>query len=304
MLEVGPSELLEQWLYKVREPSGNLYPSMDLIGSLRHSMLRVAGAPVRKQEDIMGLIRMETGTLWHDHFDMLWRKSQKPVMLEVRLTKYMPEGWSGRADWIVWSDEYRGFVLCDLKTTKSEGMAFLKKDGIKDAHLWQLSSYWHALVDAGFPMVRTINAHYLPMNPISGQQVKPELMETLPLPRDLVIGTMVDRAAQVKEYLAAVLSTGEFVNEFLAPVQPREQSLRWDGKRGVYEVKLLPNWSTSFCPYPPELCNCHEQGQTKLGEYAVGLDRLLYYTPRKGFEDEVLTVQLTDAHHKKLRGEG
>jgi hypothetical protein len=311
MLKKDYTELLDEWLYHTREPSGNLYPSMDLLGSLRHSMLRAAGAPLREEEGIAGLVRLETGTIWHDRFEMLLRRSQLPVMMEVRLTDYMPEGWSGRADWITWSDKYRAFVLGDLKTIKPEGMPYIRRDGIKDSHMWQLSSYWYALEKMGLPLVKAFHVLYLPF-----EQEKYELLEGVPLDRDLVLGTMVDRAAATRKYLAHVNAAKfkafpapedpafYFVNEFLAPVQEREQVARWNKDKSVFDVKLVPNWSANYCLYPPELCDCHTQGQTKIGEWRWlkdnGTETSLYVS-RNGYEEIECEVQLTDAQIKKLK---
>lgn len=310
VLRHEPTDLLRESLYTTRPPSGNLRPSSDLVGPLRHAMLRAAGAPEDKQEDLLSLVRMETGTMWHDHFETLMRNKQLPVMLEVRLNDYLPEGWSGRADWITWSDEYRAFVLGDLKTIKAEGMGYIRRDGAKEAHVWQLSAYWYALRNMGLPLVKTLHVYYLPMSPLGGTEVLlPELIECDVLPEDLVIERMVNRARETKLYLDAVADAREagiqgnavFVNEYLAPPMERKQALRWDKAKGIFDVKLMPDWSTNYCNYSVDLCDCHTQGQTKIGHYEWDvIDKHVLYIPRKA-TDFIAPIPLTEANHKKMR---
>jgi hypothetical protein len=51
----------------------------------------------------------------------------------------------------------------------------------------------------------------------------------------------------------------------------------------VFDVKLVPHWSTRFCDWTAPYCDCSSQGTTKIGQY----DLEALYTPRKGF-DEIL----------------
>src|SRR3954447_13428749 len=48
---------------------------------------------------------------------------------------YMPEGWTGTADWVFWNRELGGFVLGDMKTIKGDGIAWVERDGVKREHL-------------------------------------------------------------------------------------------------------------------------------------------------------------------------
>jgi hypothetical protein len=84
-----------------------------------------------------------------------------------------------------------------------------------------------------------------------------------------------------------------FLNEHLAPVMERVQKCTWDTKRAVWNVSYVPHWSTNYCPYDTALCDCSTQGVTKIGEWAV-LNGELCYTPRKGYEAEVVTERPTD----------
>lgn len=286
MLHFDLEELLEQKLAADRRPpDGLLHPSGDLIGSLRHAQLRAAGAPTVASE-VVSDIRLMTGTMWHTFFESVFRVNKLPVMTEVKLDRWLPEGWSGTADWLMWSDEYRAFVLGDLKTAKGEGMSFVERDGIKDEHLWQLSAYWYAVEAMGLPLVKAFNVLYLPMNATSDSKVTPLLAEGRPLPREEVMFQMTERWRLTKAYLKQVSHDGHtmlnragaewhgqsfplnaYLNDLLAPEQERVQILRWNGKQKVYDVKLAPHWSTAYCPYPNELCACSEQGTNKIGSF-------------------------------------
>lgn len=314
MIEYDIAGMLRDYLHgESRPPDGKLHPSGDLVGSLRHSQLRAAGAPT-VESDITGDVRLMTGTMWHTFFEGMFSRHRLPVMTEVKLDRWLPEGWSGTADWIFWSDEYRAFILGDLKTIKGEGMEYINKDGIKTEHLWQLSSYWYALETMGLPLVKAFFVCYLPQNVPTGSNVEPSMQEGRPLDRELVLDTMKDRWHATRAYLDLVSETDNntrtldkrgpteaelYLNEHLAPVQERVQIVRWTKATGVFDVKFAPHWSASYCPFPNELCDCSEQGVTKIGEY--DLDGT--YKPRKGYEDETPTVEPTLAQYKKQRKE-
>jgi hypothetical protein len=278
-----------------RPPDGLLHCSGDLVGSLRHSMLRAAGAPTVESE-LISDIRLMTGTFWHRYVGSVLVERGVPFMQEVRLDKWLPEGWAGTADWLFWNEDYGAFALGDLKTTKGEAMKFIGKDGVKPEHLWQLSAYWHALHDAGIPLITGIAVLYLPMNNTQDkqEQIEPILHECDPLSREVVHEEMERRWAATKAYLAS-LDPHEpvFVNEHLAPEQERVQKLWWNKTRQTFDVKLVRHWSADFCPYPNELCACSEAPQEKIGEYRFLPDSHVEYVPRNGREHLTVSVAPT-----------
>lgn len=307
MLKLSPDELLEDWLIRPPyTPSGNMSVSSDILAPLRHVMLKVAGAPT-KPESLLGLVRLETGTLWHRKFEDMMRRRRIPVMLEVKLNDYLPAGWAGVADWIMWSDEYKAFVLGDLKTAKPESFVWLRRDGMKEAHLWQLSAYWHALADMGIPLVKAILCMYLPLDDSANDVNEPLMVEGKPLDRDLVWDTMTERSKAVQEYLEALEEIGSvpptYVNEKLAPVQGRVQRFTWDSEKFQYDVKLAPHWSANYCPYPDELCDCSTQSTNKIGQYVWSIEtNAPVYEARKGYE-EIVPEPLSDGQFRKFKRE-
>ena len=302
-----------------RPYDGLLHASGDLVGSLRHSQLGFVGAPTLPRH-LVEDIRLRTGTMWHEYIGSLLTAAGVPYMAEVALTPWMPEGWSGTADLIFWHPEYEGWVLVDIKTMKGEGLQWVEKDGMKEEHLWQASAYWHALVNAGFPMLDKFGILYLPMNMVYGETMppNPSVQEGTPIPEDTIIPLMQERYEACREFAESTDGDGELtaaqgfmlyrmgelgaelgwlVHAFedkLAPVQERVQKLFWAGKAkpNQWDVKLVPHWSAQFCPYPSELCDCREGKVEKVGHWIAEAGELTY-TPRKGYDIEPTIMPTT-----------
>lgn len=273
----------------------------------------MAGAPSLASE-LLSDITLETGRFWHRFMGEALVKRGIPFMQEVDLTPWLPKGWGGRADWLIWHPEYQAFALGDLKTKKGEGMRFVSESGISEEYIWQLSAYWYAAREMGLPLIEGLAIYYLPKNdaPNKYERIEPKLVETRVLPEDEVLGEMEYRRARVDEYLLEVKGDGKtdpgtlffaeqmgegpgYVVDSLEPPLERIQKYWWQKKTQTFDVKLVPHWSTAYCPYPNELCDCSEQGTTKIGEYR--LDGL--YKPRKGYEDIEPTVRPTEREFLK-----
>ena len=294
MLDFDIESLLRRKLIADRRPpDGKLHASGDLVGSLRHAQLRAAGAPV-VEGDIVAANRLRTGTMIHHDFEKIFRG--KPVMLEVKLDPWLPEGWSGTCDWIVWNAERRAFVLGDLKTAKAEAMPWVLKEGVKESHQHQLSLYWYALRDMGIPLINGYGVFYLPITQNERENVQPTWQEATPLPEEYMRALADERWAATSAYLFDVNGSrkkelNRFLHATLAPVQPLELRTYWNkaaskaGKKetpGV-EVKLVPNWSTNYCDYPNELCDCSLQKPEKLGTW-MATEAGVVFTPSRGKE--------------------
>lgn len=247
-----------------------------------------------------------TGTLWHSWANEALLASRLLVMQEVKLDPWMPEGWSGTADWVFWSAEHGGFVLGDLKTIRGDGIPWIEKDGAKREHLWQLSSYWWALYDAGLPMVEAFAVLYWPKDrgTRSDTPVKPVVMECKPLPRAEIYRVMEERWTATKAYLDGIAQWSTpildevYLNEHLAPEQDRVQKLAWNTTTKVFDLKLVPHWSAAYCPFEAPFCSCSEQGVTKIGQF----DTAGNYKARKGYEHVSPTEAPTVRELNKRRG--
>ncbi len=276
-----------------RPPDGLLHPSGAMTGSLRHLQLEMAGAP-ELPRDLVSEVNLEVGTAVHELFETLFKGLA--VMTEVKLDAWMPGGWSGTADWVAWDPERRCFILGDLKTCKPGGIIWIHKGGAKESHIWQVSVYWHALRRMGLPLLNGAVVYYLPKSQLllrEGSPVAPTMQEITPLPWDVVEARMTERKRAVDAYLDSIraevgpdrshasLTASEFLTDKLAPVQEREVrlSLNKKLKRPLIDVKLQPNWSTEFCSFPDELCNCRQQGTNKIGSWDRDEAGRLVYTP-------------------------
>lgn len=285
MLSLDFAELIEEGLtLSKRKPDGLLHCSQDLDGSLRHAQLRLAGAPARP-EPIASQIRLMTGTLWHRYVGEIFEQTQKvPVMLEVKVVDGLPKGWSGTADMITWDADHQAYVLRDVKTMRAE--AFTYTDGMKRDHRLQLSAYYYALVNMGYPMVREFEVVYLPLNALAGDETQIRVEAALPVSHAELWLEMEDRWEQTEAYLHSLpieLDDDAYLTDKLAPGLEREQKA-YKEKDGTYTLKLMPHWRTRYCPYDPPLCDCKLQGQTKIGTYHPVGHRWMY-EPRKGYED-------------------
>lgn len=279
-----------------RENDGLLHASSHLIGSLRHAQLDVVGAP-RVESEIVSNVRMWTGTMWHSFIMKTLVKAGIPFMQEVNLTPWMPKGWGGTADLLVWvpnggKDGRGGFVLRDIKTTKGEAIKFRMQDGPSEEHIWQVSSYYHAAVRMGLPMIRECGIYYLPMNDTreKNDDVQPLELTFEPLSWSKIREQMEYRNRRAEEYVASfdryvggrgVAERLEgYLRPELAPEQERVLKSYYSRRDQKWELKLVPHWSAAFCPFPDELCACSDQGVTKVGEWSSDGQ----YIPRSGYD--------------------
>lgn len=304
LLPFDMGEIIHTELLKSRRPQDYLlHASGDIMGSLRHTQLGVAGAPTRTR-GLLDEFVMMTGTLWHEWLHSTLRGLGVPYMAEVNLTPWLPPGWGGTADALIWNPGLKGWVLQDWKTTKGESLKFIRRDGAKAEHVAQTSAYWHAARKMGLPMVKRITVLYLPKNDTRSKDelVEPLLVDFDPLPAKALHGTMKQRAGRVSEYVASlpfdpkdvgevnVRPLSDWVTDALEPVQEREQRKFLDRATGTWDVKLMPHWSAAYCPFAEELCDCSTQGQTKIGFFDTDGE----YIARKGYEDVAVTVTPPD----------
>lgn len=272
-----------------RNPDGLLHPSTHLSNPLRHAQLDMAGAPMERRPLVDEVVLM-TGTLWHDLIGGMLKRLGLPVMLEVNLTPWLPEGWAGTADLVVWNPEHKAWVLVDLKTAKGESLSWIVKKGAKDDHILQTSAYWHALKKMGLPLVKRVLVYYLPKNDVrSGGPVEPVLVDFEPVDAKTLTNLMKGRGKSVTKYLHSLPERDTppepddydyWLTDELADPAPREQRLYFNRTSGMHDLKLVPHWSAAYCPFPDELCPCGALGTEKVGAF----DSSGEYFPRKGYE--------------------
>jgi hypothetical protein len=289
LLPFDITEILHTERQKERRPNDFLlHASSHLEGSLRHAQLDVAGAP-KLEESLTRDMPLWIGTLLHEEIHRMLRKVGVPYMAEVNMNPWLPRGWGGTADAFIWNPQLKAFVLTDFKSSKGAGMKWIERDGAKVEHVKQTSAYWHAARKMGLPLAKKVGVYYLPKD----GDAEPLLVDFDPLPVKELAKTMRDRHGSVSDYVSSLpkpnprpLYTEEYVTDALAPVQERQQRIYYDKTTDTWDVKLVPHWSTAYCPFPDELCDCRTQGTTKIGTY----DFDGTYWPRKGYEQIEPTV--------------
>lgn len=283
----------EELVRERRAPDHLLHPSSHLEGSLRHAQLDVAGAP-KVRSEVTSEITLMTGTLWHEWMHAKLRKNGLMYMAEVNMTPWLPLGWAGTLDALFWDARVGRAVLVDFKTQKGEGMRFVQRDGAKEAHRIQTSIYWHAAKATKLPLAKRIGVLYIPKNDTRNKDevIEPLMVDFDPIPEAELFGDMARRKEAVDGYLESLPDDdpeldpiyrpiGDWITDALAPVQEREQRVFFDKLTGGYELKLMPHWSTAYCPYADELCDCSSQSTNKIGIF----DPSGEYFPRTGYED-------------------
>lgn len=229
-----------------RVPDGLLHCSKNIWWPLRFTQLEMSGSPTQPLE-FLDRINMMTGTLHHSFIEE-WLKKQKDrwwelVASEVDLTEYLPDGWTGKADWVFWDREADHCILGDLKTIKPEGIQYLT--GIKDDHLAQLSCYYSGLQKAGYNMAPKLFVFYLPKNRLWTHEVKPQQLESSPIPD--IEGTMKSIKFNVDKYLNGL--------DKLAKMPPPVYKYTWNKTMSVFDVKQYPDWREQYtCPFDEKLC--------------------------------------------------
>jgi hypothetical protein len=292
LLPYSVGEILQEELEKERRPNDFLlHASSHLEGSLRHAQLEVAGAPKVRDSFVRG-VPLWIGSLIHEDIHRMLRKTGVPYMAEVNMTPWLPEGWGGTADGFFWNPDLKAFVLLDFKTTKGAGMRYIESGGAKEAHIKQTSAYWHAAKKMGLPLVKKIGVVYIPKDEAKDVE-GPLLVDFDPIPVTELKREMKHRHGRVSEYVADLenYTSGRmtpdrldgYLRDSLEPAPEREQRLYFDRPTGTYELKLVAPWYAAYCPFPDELCSCHEivGKTTKIGYYDLDGE---YYS-RPGYEE-------------------
>lgn len=287
ILSVDFDAIMRAEFDKSNRSDGKLHAS-SASSPLRHAQLEAAGAP-KKPRSFGDAITLQIGTLIHEWLHDAMRSLGVPYMAEVRLDPWLPPGWGGTADAVVWSPAYKAFMLVDYKTAKGESLRYRRQSGASEEHVTQTSIYWHALKKMGIPLVKKIAVLYIPKNEVRGDVViEPLLVDFDPLPVRALATTMKDRKARVDAYvnslpfhLTEATPSSAYITDELAEPQPMEQRIYRDSASGANVLKLVPHWSAAYCPFVEELCGCGAQKSFTIGRF----DDLGGYKPRKGYEE-------------------
>lgn len=270
-----------------RADDGKLHAS-SASSPLRHAQLEAAGAP-KKPRSFGDEITLGIGTMIHEWLHDALRRQGVPYMAEVDLTPWMPPGWGGTADAVIWSPEYQAFVLVDFKSAKPESLRYRIQSGASEEHIRQTSIYFYSLRKMGLPIVKKIAVLYIPKGSTRNKDdvIEPLLVDFDPIPQRALGTMMKDRKAKVDEYIESIgypedpRQNSDYLTDKLADSQPMEQRIYRDSASGANVLKLVPPWTAAYCPFEPPLCTCSEQKSFTIGRF----DGLGRYKARKGYEE-------------------
>lgn len=254
-----------------RKPDGLLHCSG--LAHCEYSQIQQAMGEVKEEDpDLIDLTVMYTGTMWHHYIQcqVLLGKPQdaydeRLLMVELDLSRWLPEGWSGSTDGVFLMDR-QWAVPIDIKTMNGEGMRYIK--GVKPEHRWQVSAYrvgiesainqWRA---AGLSPWEKIELHpqcvilYMPVSRAKDYLAEPVEIWFDPLPEAVVVAEMEKRAASLQWYK----DTGENIGD-LMPMEIVEK--RTTG--GWKTLSMSNNWWVNYCPAKD--CPCAKRTGKILGK--------------------------------------
>lgn len=291
-----------------RIPDGKLHPSTHLTGHLRHTQLDIAGAP-KRINGFSNSMRLLAGTMFHEMIHDQMRRKGIPHLPEVKLDPWLPDGWAGTADCLMWDARHRAFALIDYKTIEGKGIDWIERLGVKEPHLWQLSAYLYACEDMGIPLL-TDEGYILYIPITDGVGTKSFIVERVkPLDKELLHKHMADIKSSTDNYLDSIPRTwldipiidrpvADYLTDALADPPAREQKLFWDKDLKIWNVKLVPPWGAKYCPYDEPLCTCSGLGTTKIGEFSLEGE----YSSREGYETVVPTVRPSSSEVNRRKG--
>lgn len=239
-----------------RRDDGLLHVSSHLTAPLRHIQLEFSNVPMKR--DLVDSLRLVTGTLWHVALSDALARSDFVVLLDTKVDEGLPKGWSGKLDCAVLNNGL--WEIMDFKTARGEKIKFLLDDegGVQEEHLYQVSAYRHALANMLGNVSEIVHVCYIPLNRIPDKALGTYVYSGKALPKSHIWSLMSKKADGLHEYLAQKAS--------LASIPERSQKL-FRNKLGGYDLKLVPHWTSKYCPFTDKDCGCRNQSTNKIGEF-------------------------------------
>lgn len=238
-----------------REPDYKLHPSTHLSIPLRRLELESIGYPKQKGK-YDSSHRLLTGTLWHEWLEKLLTESGATVSLELNVTSWLPTGWAGRLDCLLW-DKARGkHDLYDFKTTGD--VTYVRREP-KWEHVQQANLY----MDAVASQIADCDKVYIVY---IGMNTDDVVVHECTLPRGQMAARAIDLYDKVKAYRLRC-GIGTFIDKPLLPtVEPdlfdiylspglgKQERWVWNKFRKGWGAYYGPAPECKFCPYPSEVC--------------------------------------------------
>jgi hypothetical protein len=250
-----------------RDPDLKLHPSTHLDGNLRHAWLDVHGFK-RQVNEFANDARLQSGTWWHEYIQGLLYG--QPAMHEVDLTPWLPRGWSGRADTLLYDPFTLSWHLFDYKTT--DNVAKVADWGIKGTHAVQTASYAYGFTNMGLNVHHEAQVVYIPISGVG---------EPLVCTVDVSQESMRQAAITMNEVRDAV------AQHTSQPDWP-EDLLHYRRTLGGVTLHWQHHMSRGFCPFPLDVCGCkvddlkwHKMGTFKWHNN-WGVKELMYFDNMTG----------------------
>lgn len=246
-----------------REPDGLLHPSTHLDGNVRHAYLDVRKHP-HLPMTLSNILRLKSGTWWHDFLDQALKGT--PTMRELDLGLWLPYGWAGTCDCLLYEPSTRRWRLKDYKTT--DNMAKKLEWGLPDTYRKQINAYWTAVNEMGLDVEYECD---VVMIPIAGDTNHTHTFKVdVEHPWDTITEMMV---------IHGMATNG--VNGEMPPIPDDLIHLRRN-RQGV-SIHRQNHMSRLHCPFPSDVCGCKvdDVKWKKLGDFTMVWGALMY-TPLGG----------------------
>lgn len=255
-----------------RDNDSLLHCSSHLTVPLRRvqleSVLQSSGTPSNE-------FRLLVGTLVHQWLDGLLDSSKVPVMHEVSLTPWLPKGWSGTCDALIWNPELKAYDLHDFKTINNTLYVSVEP---KEDHVVQVSAYAAGVLSSGIPLGNC----YIDYLGILDNRFVSHLVA--PIDPGEIVDRMEYIRDRVAEYQYEHHMSRDVLNKYLEPPAPVEERWNWNTHRKGWGAYVGPPYSCRYCPIDSTLCPCKLEPDTylginKRGKFYPGKEENDYGTP-------------------------
>ena len=171
--------------------------------------------------------------------------------------------WGGTVDAFVYYDDTHWIL--DYKTISGAGMFFLG-DAPKEDHVLQVSAY-HAFAPKPKNKEWKCAVLYLPSSPdYKKNWGEPRLIEFEPLPKETIVGRMLEVEAAITTYRI----------DGLLPAWPAP-SFTWKKKGETWHLEMRPHYTSMFCPWASlhdDPCGCSDQTLQTIAKWKKGTLRV------------------------------
>jgi hypothetical protein len=251
--------LLRESLSEYRKESdGFLHPSTHLDGNLRHAWLDQRKYP--HTPDSLGReARTTTGTWWHEYIAGVMRAKGLPFMSEVNLRGWLPPGWSGTMDCLLYLPSDKLWLPWDYKT--KDDLTKAQEWGLSLEYSKQLSAYGGAVQNMGLRVTDYGEVKYIP---IAGDH-SDIVSYTVNISDTLSVWDEMKR-------VSAAVAEGTDI-----PPIPSDNIHYRKLQSGVVKVYWQHHMSRMWCSFQPDVCGCkvddvkwHALCEIKIGDVITG----------------------------------